>query len=235
MHFGALMFFTEYSMTPADLARAMEARGFESAWALDHSHIPASRRTPYPGGGDLPKEYYNVMDPFVALTAAAIATSTLKVGTGVCLLNQRDPVQTAKLVGSIDQVSGGRFLFGVDIGWNAAEMENHSTTFAACAQLVRDRIEAMTAIWTQPEAEYHGALVDFEPIIAWPKPVQKPHPPIIVGGGFPHAARRAVRYCDGWMPQPLEVAGAANGFAVVSEFREMVKTGGRDPAAIRSI
>jgi len=232
MHFGALMFFTEYAMPPADLARAMEARGFESVWAPEHSHIPASRRTPYPGGGDLPKPYYDAMDPFVALTAAAIATTTLKVGTGVCLVNQRDPIQTAKLVASLDQVSGGRFLFGVGVGWNAEEMENHGTTFATRAQLVRERIEAMKAVWTQKEAEYHGALVDFDPIIAWPKPVQKPHPPIIVGGGFPHAARRAVRYGDGWMPMPSEVAGADNRFAVMSEFREMVKAAGRDPAAV---
>src|SRR4029077_4629475 len=142
MHFGASMFLTDYSMTPGELARALEARGFESIWAPEHSHIPTSRRTPYPGGGDLPKAYCDVMDPFVTLTAAAMATKTWKIGTGVCLVNQRDTIQTAKLVASIDQVSGGRFLFGIGVGWNAEEMEDHGTAFASRAKLVRERIEA---------------------------------------------------------------------------------------------
>jgi hypothetical protein len=139
MHFGASMFFTDYSMTSVELAQALEARGFESVWAPEHSHIPTSRRTPFPGGGDLPKQYYDAMDPFVTLTAAAMATKQLKVGTGVCLVNQRDPIQTAKLVASIDQVSGGRFLFGIGVGWNAEEMEDHGTVFASRAKLVRAR------------------------------------------------------------------------------------------------
>ena len=184
MHFGASMFFTDYSMTSAELAQALEERGFESVWAAEHSHIPTSRRSPWGGGGELPKQYYDVMDPFVSLTAAAVATKTLKLGTGVCLVNQRDTIQTAKLVASLDQVSGGRFLFGIGIGWNAEEMEDHGTVFATRAKLVRERIEAMKEIWTKPKAEYHGELVNFPEMMAWPKPVQKPYPPIIVGGAF---------------------------------------------------
>src|SRR3954462_7420378 len=193
MHFGASMFFTDYSMTSAALAKALEERGFESLWAAEHSHIPLSRRSPWPGGGELPKPYYDVMDPFVTLTAAAAATSTLNVGTGVCLVNQRDPIQTAKLVASIDQVSGGRFLFGIGVGWNAEEMEDHGTAFTSRAKLVRERGEAMKLIWTKSKAESHGELVDFPEMMTWPKPVQKPPPPVIVGGAYPQAARRAVR------------------------------------------
>ena len=141
------------------------------------------------------------MDPFVALTAAAAATQTLKLGTGVCLVTQRDPIQTAKLVASLDQVSGGRFLFGIGNGWNAEEMADHGTVFATRHKLARERIEAMKAIWTETQAEYHGEFVDFGPMMAWPKPVQKPHPPIIVGGAFPYGARRAIRYGDGWVPR----------------------------------
>lgn len=230
MHFGGLMFITDYAMDPAALAQALEVRGFDSIWVPEHSHIPASRRSPYPGGGELPKPYYDAMDPFVALTAAAAATKTLKVGTGVCLLNQRDPIQTAKLVASIDQISAGRFLFGIGIGWNAEEMENHGTAFATRAKLVRERIEAMKEIWTKPEAEYHGDFVNFDPIIAWPKPVQKPYPPVLVGGAFPHAARRAVRYGDGWMPLAGEAGGDSDPLVVVPKVRAMLKEAGRDPA-----
>ena len=140
------------------------------------------------------------MDPFVALMAAAAVTKKLKVGTGVCLVDQRDPIQTAKLVSSIDQLSGGRFLFGVGNGWNQDEMENHGTDFETRHKLARERIEAMKVIWTKSKAEYHGEFVNFDPMMTWPKPAQKPHPPIMVGGAFPYGARRAVRYGDGWMP-----------------------------------
>jgi probable F420-dependent oxidoreductase len=228
MHFGALMFLTDYSMKPVDLARALEARGFESFWTPEHSHIPASRRTPYPMGGELPKEYYHAMDPFVTLTAAAVATKTLKVGTGICLLNQRDPIQTAKEVATIDQVSDGRFLFGIGIGWNQDEMENHGSVFDTRAKLVRERIEAMKEIWTKPKAEYHGEFVNFDPIFAWPKPVQKPYPPILVGGGFPHAARRAARYGDAWAPVGMELTDE-----IIAKFRTMVKDAGRDPESVK--
>ena len=200
MHIGAAMFFTDYSMSPGELGKALEERGFESVWAPEHSHIPLTRKSPFPGGGELPKKYYDAMDPFVSLMAAAAVTKNLKVGTGVCLVNQRDPIQTAKLVSSIDQLSGGRFLFGVGNGWNQDEMENHGTVFETRHKLVRERIEAMKAIWTKSKAEYHGDMVNFDPMMAWPKPAQKPHPPILVGGAFPYGARRALRYGDGWMP-----------------------------------
>ncbi len=230
MWFGASIFFTDYSITPAALARAMEERGFESLWAAEHSHIPLSRKSPWGGGGDLPKQYYDVMDPFVTLTAAAAATTTLKVGTGVCLVNQRDPIQLAKLVASIDQVSQGRFLFGVGNGWNQDEMENHGTVFATRHKLVRERIEAMREIWTKSKPEYHGEFVNFDPMMTWPKPVQKPHPPVIVGGAYPYAARRAVRYGDGWMPLAGRPQQYGDVFDYVPKFREMLKEAGRDPA-----
>jgi probable F420-dependent oxidoreductase len=170
------------------------------------------------------------MDPFVTLTAAAMATRTLKIGTGVCLVNQRDPIQTAKLVASIDQVSGGRFLFGIGVGWNQDEMENHGTVFATRAKLVRERVEAMKEIWTKSKAEYHGEFVNFDPMMTWPKPVQKPHPEVIVGGAFPHAARRAIRYGDGWIPLAGRMGQDSDVFTIVPKFREMLKEAGRDPA-----
>ncbi|HJQ59145.1 MAG TPA: LLM class F420-dependent oxidoreductase [Vineibacter sp.] len=231
MKIGAAMFFTDYSMTPGEFGQALEARGFESAWAPEHSHIPLSRKSPFPSGGDVPKAYYDVMDPFVALTAAAAATRSLKVGTGVCLVAQRDPIQTAKLVASIDLVSNGRFLFGVGNGWNQDEMENHGTVFETRHKLARERIEAMKAIWTKSKPEYHGEMVKFDPMMTWPKPVQKPHPPVIVGGAFPYAARRALRYGDGWMPHRArkhyeDVA------AFLPQFHQMAAEANRDLASV---
>ena len=231
MQFGASMFFTDYSMGPAELATALEARGFESIWAPEHSHIPLSRKSPWGGGGDLPKHYYDVMDPFVSLTAAAMVTKRLRLGTGVCLVQQRDTIQTAKLVASLDQISGGRFLFGIGIGWNQDEMENHGVVFESRAKLAREKIEAMKQIWTQPKAEYHGEFVNFDPIMAWPKPVQKPYPPIIVGGAFPQGARRAIRYGDGWIP----LTGRATSGDIAEylpRFHQMAAETGRDPATI---
>jgi probable F420-dependent oxidoreductase len=229
LKFGVSMFFTDYSMAPGALGQALEQRGFESLWAPEHSHIPLSRKSPFPGGGELPKRYYDAMDPFVTLTAAAAVTRTLKVGTGVCLVAQRDPIQTAKLVASIDQVSGGRFLFGVGNGWNKEEIENHGTEFATRHKLGRERIEAMMAIWTQTEPSYDGEFVKFGPINQWPKPVQKPFPPVIVGGAFPQAARRAIRYGQGWIPhsQKLDETGLG---ATIEQFRKMAVEAGRDPA-----
>jgi probable F420-dependent oxidoreductase len=234
MRFGASMFFTDYSMTPAALGRALEERGFDILWAPEHSHIPLSRKTPFVLGADLPKRYYDVMDPFVTLTAAAAVTSTLKLATGVCLIAQRDPIQTAKLVASIDQVSGGRFVFGIGNGWNQDEMENHGTDFAKRHKLARERVEAMKAIWTQDAAEYHGEFVDFGPMAAWPKPVQKPHPPILIGGAFPYSARRAVRYGDGWMPQ-VTASDKTPLAELIPRFRQMTAEAGRDPAAMQIV
>ena len=231
MEFGALMFFTEYAIPATEFAQALEARGFESVWAPEHSHIPTSRKSPWPGGGELPKVYYEAMDPFVSLTAAAVATKTLKVATGVCLVQQRDPIQTAKLVASIDQISGGRFLFGVGGGWNAEEMADHGTEFRTRFKLVRERIEAMKEVWTKTKADYHGEMVDFPEMMAWPKPVQKPHPPILVGGAFPQAARRAVRYGDGWAP----IAGRGPDGDVdelLPRFHQMLSEAGRDPQSV---
>ena len=231
MQFGAAMFFTDYSMGPVELGRALEERGFESLWAPEHSHIPVSRASPFPNGGDLPKQYYDVMDPFVTLTAAAAATKTLKVGTGVCLVQQRDPIQTAKLVASIDQVSAGRFLFGVGSGWNAEEMADHGTAFKSRHKVARERIEAMKVIWSETKAEYHGEFVNFDPMMAWPKPVQKPHPPVIVGGAFPYGARRAIRYGDGWVPHASRPEyGDVSDF--LPQFHQMAQEAGRDIASL---
>jgi len=225
MKFGASMFFTDYSMTPAEFAVALEQRGFDIVWAPEHSHIPLSRKTPFPGGGDLPKPYYDAMDPFVVLAAAAQATRKIKIGTGVVLIQQRDAIQTAKLVASIDQVSQGRFLLGVGGGWNQDEMEDHGTVYATRFKRVRESIEAMKEVWTKEKAEYHGEFVNFDPMIARPKPVQKPHPPIHVGGAFPQGARRAIRYGDGWIP-------GGDIREVLPKFRDMAKEAGRDPASI---
>src|SRR5271157_4305586 len=227
MRIGGAMFFTDYSMSPTELARALEDRGFDSLWVPEHSHIPLTRKSPFPSGGDLPKKYYDVMDPFVVLGAAAAVTKTLLLGTGICLIAQRDPIQTAKLVASIDQVSGGRFLFGIGNGWNQDELEDHGIKFADRHKAARDRVEAMKQIWTKTKAEYHGEFVNFDPMMAWPKPVQRPHPPIHVGGAFPHAARRAIRYGDGWIPT------ARGDLAVqLPEFQKMARDAGRDPATI---
>ena len=228
---GISMFFTDYSMGPGELGQALESRGYESLWAPEHSHIPVSRKTPFPGGGDLPKKYYDCMDPFVTLTAAAMATKTLMVGTGICLVAQRDPIQTAKLVASIDQVTGGRFLFGIGNGWNQDEMENHGTQMKTRHARARENIEAMKEIWTKSKAEYHGEFVNFDPMMTWPKPVQKPHPPVIVGGAFPYSARRAIRYGDGWIPQAAR-GGYTEIADMIPEFRKMCTEAGRDPASI---
>jgi probable F420-dependent oxidoreductase len=228
MKFGASMFFTDYSMTPTALAVALEERGFDIVWAPEHSHIPLSRKTPFVLGGDLPKRYYDVMDPFVTLTAAAMVTKTLKIGTGVCLIAQRDPIQTAKLVASIDRVSSGRFVFGVGNGWNQDEMESHGASFATRHKRARENIEAMQAIWTMDAAEYHGEFVDFGPMASNPKPVQSPYPPILVGGAFPYSARRAVRYGDGWMPQVT--AGSPTPLTdLIPRFRQMAAEADRNP------
>src|SRR5258708_8084801 len=226
MEFGASIFFTDYSITPAELGVALEERGFDSVWAAEHSHIPVPRRTR--ADTELGKRYYDVMDPFVTLTAAAGATKRLKIATGIALVIQRDTIQTAKAVASIDQVSGGRFIFGIGGGWNVEEIENHGTIFATRMQKMREQIEAMKEIWTKPTAEYHGDLVDFSPMMTWPKPVQKPHPSVILGGAFPWAARRAVRYGDGWYPN----ASSGHPQEYLPPFRQMAEEAGRDPKSL---
>lgn len=230
MEYGLTIAPTDYAIPPAELAIESEARGFESIWFPEHSHIPTSRESPFPGGGKLPDTYFQMMDPLVALAAAASVTKTLKLATGICLIVQRDPIQTAKAVATLDRVSNGRVIFGVGAGWNVEEMANHGTLdFKRRFKLMRERIEAMIEIWTKDEPEYHGEFVDFDPIWAWPKPVQDPYPPIVVGGEFPGAARRAVRYGDGWLPIGLMPTAIDK----LPEFRDMAEKAGRDPDSIQ--
>jgi probable F420-dependent oxidoreductase len=200
MDFGIAYFPTGDGVGPAELAALVEERGHESLFFAEHTHIPASRRSPYPAGGELPLKYCATYDPFVALTAAAAATSRLRIGTGICLVVERDPITTAKEVASLDRLSGGRFEFGVGAGWNREEMENHGTDPRRRMALMRERVEAMKAIWTQDEASYHGEFVDFERIWSWPKPAQRPHPPVLVGGNGPTVLDRVLAFGDAWMP-----------------------------------
>jgi probable F420-dependent oxidoreductase len=204
MDFGVMMFPTDYAVAPGEIARMAEERDFESLLFPEHTHIPASRQTAYPAGGELPSEYSHTHDPFVALTAAAAVTHRLRIGTGICLVIQRDPIVTAKAVASLDQLSNGRFLFGVGAGWNVEEMANHGTDAGRRFGVMRERIEAMKAIWTEDEASYHGRYVDFDRIWSWPKPAQQPHPPIIVGGNGERVLDRVIAYGDEWMPNRIE-------------------------------
>ncbi|HEV2101088.1 MAG TPA: LLM class F420-dependent oxidoreductase [Stellaceae bacterium] len=230
MEIGAAIFFTDYSISPTELAVALEQRGFDSLWVAEHSHIPVTRRFNVPGG-ELTKQYYDVMDPFVTLSAAAAVTTRLKLGTGVCLVIQRDTIQTAKSVASLDQISNGRFLFGIGCGWNAEEMEDHGTVYETRTLKMREQIEAMKEIWSKDKPEYHGQIVDFPPMQTWPKPVQRPHPPIIVGGAFRLAARRALRYGDGLIPFAA-AAGADSPEAFMPRLRRMAEEAGRDPRSL---
>ena len=231
MKIGAVMFFTTDSMQPAELGRVLEERGFESLWVPEHTHVPSTRLSDYPGGGNLPRPYYDIYDPFLALNAVASATTTLKIGTGIALVVQRDPIVTAKMVSTIDQLSKGRFLFGVGNGWNKDEIENHGTAFGTRHKLARERIEAMQTIWTNDEPAYEGEFVKFGPMSQWPKPFQTPHPPIIVGGAYPHAARRAIRYGNGWIPRSDRLEHDGIGI-VIKKVRAEAIEAGRDPADI---
>ncbi|MEE9289619.1 MAG: LLM class F420-dependent oxidoreductase [Alphaproteobacteria bacterium] len=229
MKLGVTMFPTDYTISPTELAMAAEERGFESLWFPEHSHIPLSRESPWPGGDKLPKPYYDCMDPLVALAAAASVTKTLKLCTGICLIIQRDHLQLAKEIATLDQISDGRVVMGVGGGWNAEEMADHGTDFKTRFTVMRERIAALKVIWTQDTAEYHGEFVDFGPMTTRPKPVQKPHPPIIVGGGFPHGARRAIEYGDGWMPiggRDVDIV------ELLSRFRQLVTEAGRGSDAL---
>jgi probable F420-dependent oxidoreductase len=231
MDIGAAIFFTDYSIAPTELAPALEERGFDSLWMAEHSHIPVTRRFSLPGGMELSKQYYDVMDPFVTLSAAAAVTRRLKLGTAVCLVIQRDTIQTAKSVASLDRVSNGRFLFGIGCGWNAEEMEDHGTVYETRTLKMREQIEAMKEIWTKDTPEYHGRIVDFPPMTTWPKPVQKPHPPVIIGGAFRLAARRAIRYRDGLLPQAPN-AGSGSPQEFMPQLRRMAEQAGRDPHSL---
>jgi probable F420-dependent oxidoreductase len=226
MKFGIAIFPTDYAIPMIELGPAVEQRGFESLWVAEHTHIPVSRTSPYPAGGELPEQYWHTLDPFVALTAAAVVTTTLKVGTGICLVIEHDTIDVAKAVTSLDHVSGGRFLFGVGGGWNREEMADHGTVFETRWALMRERIEAMKAIWTQDQAEYHGRFVNFDPMLCWPKPVQTPHPPVIVGGSGPNTLKRVVRYGDGWMPNRGDF------LARIPELQQMAAAAGRGPIPV---
>ena len=225
MEIGIAMFPTDYAVAPADLARMVEERGFDSLWFPEHTHIPASRRTAYPAGGELPPEYSHTHDPFVALTAVATATERLRFGTGICLIVERDPITTAKEVASLDLLSNGRFLFGVGAGWNREEMENHGTDPRRRFSLMRERVEAMKAIWSEDEAEYHGEQVDFDAVWSWPKPVQKPNPPVMIGGAGEKVLDRVIQFGDGWLPQPPREKDLPGRMA---ELRRRAEEAGRD-------
>lgn len=201
MKFGISTFVTDEGIGSVDLGRALEERGFDSLFLAEHTHIPASRETPYPGGGDLPRKYYRTLDPFVSLSAVAAVTDKLLLGTGIALVIERDPIVTANEVASLDQVSGGRAVFGVGAGWNREEMRNHGTDPTVRGAVMDERVRAMRAIWTEEQAEFHGKHVDFDPIYSWPKPVQQPHPPIYVGGESRRSVARVAEYGGGWLPR----------------------------------
>jgi len=231
MKYGIAMFPTDYAIPIDELARELEARSFESVWLPEHTHIPASRKSPWPGGPNLPREYWHTLDPFVALAGAAVVTKTLKLGTGICLVIERDPILLAKEVASLDHLSQGRVLFGIGGGWNAEEMEHHGTPFGERWKILRERIGALKAIWTQDEAEFHGKYVNFEKLWSCPKPVQKPYPPILMGGAGPHARQRAVDFDGHWIP----IGGRAYSEPIaesMADFRARAEKAGRDPATL---
>ena len=228
MKIGAFYFPADYGIDIVELARALEERGFESLFVPEHTHIPVSRKTPFPSGGELPKRYAHTHDPFVALSFAAAVTTKLMLGTGICLIPERDPIVTAKEVASLDRLSDGRLIFGIGGGWNVEEMENHGARYNTRFKLMRERIFAMKALWTEDEAEYHGEMVNFDKVWSWPKPLQKPHPPIILGGETDYTLRR-VEYCDGWFPR------AGRGYEIkeqLARLNRMAEEKGRDPKTL---
>jgi probable F420-dependent oxidoreductase len=230
MRVGVFYFPTDYGIRVDELARALEDRGFGSLFLCEHTHIPVSRRSPFPGGGELPRRYSHTDDPFVALAFAAAATKSLLIGTGVCLIPQRDPIITAKAVASLDRLSNGRFVFGIGGGWNVEEMENHGAHYPTRFKLLRERVLAMKALWTAEEASFAGEMVRFDPVWLYPKPVQRPHPPILLGGETDHTLRRVVEFCDGWFPR----AGAGFDPAVaMARLKRAAEGAGRDPAGMQ--
>ena len=229
MRVGVFYFSPDYGIDIGELASALEERGFASLDIPEHTHIPTSRRSPFQGGGELPKMYSHTHDPFVGLSFAAAATKKLLLGSGICLIPERDPIVTAKCVASLDQLSGGRFIFGIGGGWNVEEMENHGARYNTRFKLMRERILAMKALWTQEEASFHGELVNFDPVWSYPKPAQKPHPPILLGGESDYTLRRIVEYCHGWIPRPV---GDFTPRGAVDRLRRMAETKGRDPKSL---
>ena len=198
--FGVSMFPTDYAIQPAEFAKEVESRGLDAVFFPEHTHIPASRKTPFPGGGELPKQYWHAHDPFVALSACAAVTERIRLGTGICLIIERDPITTAKEIASLDLISNGRAVIGIGAGWNQEEMENHGANYKHRWAIVKEKVAAMRAIWTNDEAEYHGEFVDFDPIWSFPKPVQEGGPPIWIGANSKWVFDRVADYADGWMP-----------------------------------
>jgi probable F420-dependent oxidoreductase len=229
--FGLAIFVTDETPDPATLARMAEDRGFESLFFPEHTHIPVSRRTPYPPGGDLPREYSRMLDPFVALSAAAAVTERLRVATGICLVNQRDPIATAKAVASLDLVSGGRMLFGIGAGWNHEEMEDHGVDPKFRFSRMREHVEAMKELWAHDEASYEGKYVRFGPTWSWPKPVQQPHPPILIGGHGRKVLDRVVAFGDAWFPNRVGVDDDRL-LGRIAKLREMGEEAGRGPLPV---
>jgi probable F420-dependent oxidoreductase len=225
-NFGVTMFPTDDAIQPVELARAVEERGLDSVFFPEHTHIPTSRRTPFPGGGELPEHYKRTHDPFVALGAMAAVTQRIRLGTGICLIVERDPIVLAKEVASLDVISGGRFVLGIGAGWNAEEMENHGVPFSHRWAITREKVLAMKQIWSQDEAEFHGEFVDFDPIWSWPKPVQAGGPPIWIGASSKWVFDRVADYADGWMP----IGGPGNGG--LEHLREAVERAGRSMSEI---
>ena len=229
MDVGVFYFPVDYGIDVAELAKALEDRGFGSLYVPEHTHIPLSRKTPFPGGGELPKRYAHTHDPFVALAFAAAATRKLKIGTGICLVPQHEPIVTAKAIASLDMLSNGRFVFGIGGGWNVDEMENHGATHKDRFKIMREHVLAMKALWTEEEASYYGEFVHFDPVWSYPKPVQRPHPPIVLGGESDHTLKRVVEYCDGWFPRTRA------GFDPVEAKARLAKAAnekGRDPKSL---
>src|SRR5262245_60745183 len=226
MHLGIFSYNVDYGARPDELARACEERGFESFWVGEHTHIPAARQTPYPAGDPLPRPYYHMADPFVSLMAAAAATTHIKIGTAVCLVVEHDPIVLAKTVATLDWLSNGRVILGIGGGWNREEMEDHGTPFGRRWQVLRERMLAMKALWTQDEASSKGEFVNFDRAISNPKPVQKPHPPILFGGVTSGARARVVEYCDGWIPIDVLIDELP---AALTDLRQKAEAAGRRP------
>jgi probable F420-dependent oxidoreductase len=229
MKIGALIFATDYAVRIDELAKELEARGFESLFVPEHTHIPTSRLSPYPGGGDLPQEYINSYDPFVSLSFAAAATSKLKIGTGICLLPQRDTIATAKSVASLDHLSAGRFLFGIGGGWNKEEMAQHGIAYEQRFARMREQVLAMKSLWTEDVGEFQGDHVNIEPSWLYPKPVSQPYPPVLLGGETDYTLRRVIDYCDGWLPRG---ARGADLLERIARLRELASEAGRDMSTI---
>ena len=232
MRVGAFYFPADYGINIAELAKALEDRGFDSLYVPEHTHIPASRKSPFPGGGELPKRYSHTHDPFVALSFAAAATKKLKLGTGILLVPQHEPIVTAKAIASLDQLSGGRFMFGIGGGWNVDEMENHGARYETRFKQMREHVLAMKELWTKDEASFNGEFVKFDRVWSWPKPAQRPHPPVILGGETDHTLRRVIEYCDGWFPRPRGGFDVVQG---VARLRQMAEKAGRNPATLTTI